>query len=424
MKKSLSLIILLLFAALANAAFAENPVVYAVKINGAINPVMAQYINDSIETAEKESAELILIEMDTPGGLESSMRNIVQRMLTSSAPTAVYVAPSGARAASAGAFIFMASDIAVMAEGTTIGAAHPVEISGQEASEKITNDAASFMRTIAQKKNRDIGIAEDMVTKSTSLTENEALEKKITDLIAPDRADILSLLDGKEIEKNSQKRLLKTKGAEIKIIELNPLNNLLHAVTDPNIVYILLIIGFYGIIFELSHPGISIGGIVGVISLILAFYGLGSLPVNYAGLFLIIFGVILFIIEIKAPTHGILTLGGIIALTFGSFVLFKSGELFIQLSKALVATMVITTTGLLSFILPMIIRSQKNKTSSGVESIVNVLGEAKTDLAPKGIVHVHGEDWYAETQEGAVQTGEKIRVISVNGLILKVEKAG
>ncbi len=200
------------------------------------------------------------------------------------------------------------------------------------------------------------------------------------------------------------------------------LNALVESLKDPNIVYVLLIIGFYGIIFELATPGTSIGGIIGGTGLILALYGMSSLPVNYAGLILMGFSFVLFVIDIKMPTHGILTFGGIVALTLGSLILFKTSEMFLQLSKALVATTVITTTGLLAFILPMIIRSQRRKASSGVDILVNASGEAKTDLTPKGIVHVNGEDWYAESPEGTIKSGEKIRVISIDGLILKVEK--
>ncbi len=414
---------LLFFLALSVTSFSdEKPKINIVKIKGTINPITAQHVIGAIEAAEKSSVQLLLIEIDTPGGLESSMRQIVQKMLTANVPIAVYVSPSGSRAASAGAFIALAADIVAMAEGTTIGAAHPVEISGKQASDKVTNDAASFMRAIAEKKNRNIGVAEELVLKSTSFTENEALEKKIIDLTASDRDGLLAKIDGKKIEKNLRTFQLQTKGASVSSVELNPLQGLLHAVTDPNIVYILLIIGFYGILFELSTPGISLGGIIGGVCLILAFYGLGSLPVNYAGLFLLIFGVILFILDIKAPTHGLLSFGGIIALTLGSFVLFKSGELFIRLSKALVATMVITTTGLLAFVLPMIIKSQKRKASSGVESLINAIGETKTDLTPKGIVHVSGEDWYAESLKGIIKAGEKVKVKLVDGLILKVEK--
>ncbi len=200
------------------------------------------------------------------------------------------------------------------------------------------------------------------------------------------------------------------------------LNVLMENLKDPNIVYVLLIIGFYGIIFELATPGTSIGGIIGGISLILAIYGMSSLPVNYAGIILMIAAFILFVLDLKMPTHGILTFGGIVALTIGSLVLFKAGESFLQLSKALVATTVITTTGLLAFILPMIIKSQKRKASSGVESLVSAAGEAKTDLTPKGIVHVSGEDWYAESLEGTIKSGEKIKVVSVDGLVLKIKK--
>lgn len=424
--KNRLIIITALFLSLALPAalgFAKKPQVDVIQIKGPINPIIAQHAIDAIEAAERKSAECLIIEIDTPGGLESSMRQIVQRMLTASLPIAVYVAPSGARAASAGAFIALAADIAAMAEGTTIGAAHPVEITGQKASDKVTNDAAAFMRTIAEKKGRNARLAEDIVVESTSLTEKEALEKRIVDLIATDRNDLLTKIDGKKIEKGLKTFELKTEGVEVAFRELNPLKRLLHSVTDPNIVYILLIIGFYGIIFELSHPGTFVSGIVGIICLILAFYGLGSLPVNLAGLFLIIFGVLLFILDINAPTHGFLTLGGIIALTLGSLVLFKSAELFIKLSRTLVATMVISTTGLLGFILPFVLKAQKQKVSVGTESLIDEIGEAKTDLEPKGIVHVSGEDWYAEAQGGNIKSGEKVKVISVDGLILKVKKA-
>lgn len=200
------------------------------------------------------------------------------------------------------------------------------------------------------------------------------------------------------------------------------LKGFLDGVKDPNIVYLLLIIGFYGIIFELSAPGISVGGIIGVVSLFLGFYGMSGLPVNHTGLILMLLSFVLFILDVKAPTHGILTIGGILALTFGSLILFKADPQFARLSKALVAAMVISTTGLMLFVLPLIIKAQKRKASSGSESLINTVGEAKTDLNPKGIIHIKGEDWYAESLEGAIKNGEKVKVVAVDGLIVKVEK--
>ncbi len=204
--------------------------------------------------------------------------------------------------------------------------------------------------------------------------------------------------------------------------EANTLKGLLDSIKNPNIVYLLLIIGFYGIIFELSAPGTSVGGIIGVVSLILAFYGMNALPINYTGLILMILSFVLFILDVKAPTHGLLTVAGLLALTFGSLILFKADPSFTKLSKALVASMVISTTGLIAFVFPLIIKAQKRKASSGAESLVNVVGEAKTDLVPKGIVHIKGEDWYAESLEGTIKSGEKVNVVSVDGLIVKVKK--
>ena len=396
-------------------------------VDGAIGPTSAEFIVEAIETSESDEAECLIIELDTPGGLDASMRVIVKRIMAAEVPVVVYVFPSGSRAASAGAFIMLAAHFAAMTPGTNVGAAHPVQIGAGGAlmdttlAEKATNDAAAYIRTIAEKRNRDIEWAEDAVRKSVSATESEALEIGIIDFVCEDVSALLDSLDGAEAELPSSTRTLQTKGAEIKEIQMGLRRRILSAISNPNIAYILMMLGIYGLIFELSNPGAILPGVVGGICLILAFFGLQTLSVNYSGLLLIAFAVILFIAELKTPTHGILTVGGIISLTLGSLMLFESPEPFLRVSwKVIIATVSFTT---LFFILAvgMGLRARKKEVFSGSESLLGKIGEARTDIKGKGTVFLMGEHWNAES-DLPISKGDKVNVISTDRSVLKVSK--
>src|SRR3989442_14590358 len=301
-------------------AVSGNLPVYLIKIDGSINPSTSDFIHRSVQEAINKNAQCLIIELNTPGGLLKSTRYIVSDLLTSEIPIIVFVSPSGSQAASAGVFIVLASSIAAMAPGTNIGASHPVGMEGKQdsiMSEKATNDAAAFIRSISEKRKRNIQWAEDAVRKSVSISENEALNIGVVDLIANNVDDLLQKIDGKEVETTKGKVVLNTKGAEIIHGEMSWFQKMLAVLSDPNIAYILMMLGIWGIILEFYHPGAILPGVVGVISLVLGLYGLHTLPINYAGLALILLAVILFIAEIKIVSHGMLTVGGVISLLLG-----------------------------------------------------------------------------------------------------------
>jgi membrane-bound serine protease (ClpP class) len=303
--------------------------VISIKIDGAINPVAATFIHRSIEKASGENAACLLIHLNTPGGLLKSTRVIVGDILESPIPVIVYVSPAGAHAGSAGVFVTLAADIAAMAPGTNIGAAHPITMQGTPDSimnSKSTNDAAAFIRTIAEYRNRNLQWAEDAVRQSVAITESEALRKNIIDLIASNDRELLNQIDGKMIKRDSSRFVLHTRGATIQFLEMGFTEKLLNIISDPDIAYILLMLGLLGLLFELFNPGIIFPGIIGFISLVLAFYALNTLPVNYAGLALIVFGVVLLLLEIKVVSHGMLAIGGIVALLTGSLMLIRPGS--------------------------------------------------------------------------------------------------
>ncbi|HEX5169428.1 MAG TPA: nodulation protein NfeD, partial [Cyclobacteriaceae bacterium] len=301
-------------------------VVVEIGIDGAINPVAAEFIHRGIETAYTEKAECLIIHLNTPGGLLKSTRVIVTDILESPVPVVIFISPAGAHAGSAGVFITLAAHIAAMTPGTNIGAAHPVDLQGKIDSvmnEKVTNDAAAFIRSIAEKRKRNLEWADEAVRKSISITEKEALQNNVIDLIAINTDDLLTQIDGKKVEAGTAAMILNTKGARIKTLEMSDVEKILNILSDPNIAYVLLLLGLYGILFELYNPGAILPGIVGVMSLVLAFYSMHSLPINYAGLALIVFAVILFLLEIKIVSHGMLAIGGVASLLLGSMMLIR-----------------------------------------------------------------------------------------------------
>lgn len=406
--------------------------VYDIKIDGSINPATSDFIHKSIEEAEKNNAECLVIELNTPGGLLKSTRYIVSDILTSSIPIVVYVSPSGSQAASAGVFITLASNIAAMAPGTNIGASHPVGMDGKIDSvmnEKATNDAAAFIRSISEKRKRNLEWSEDAVRKSVSISESEAINLKVVDLVANDFRDLLTKIDGREVETSKGKHILNTKNAEIVNYEISWFLNLLGILSDPNVGYILMLLGVWGVLLEFYHPGAILPGVVGAICLILGLYGLHTLPLNYAGLALILLAIILFIAEIKIVSHGMLTVGGVICLLLGSFMLIDTGgsplESAVQISRTVIFTTVAVISLLFALLAYLVIKVRKRKKFIGVESMIGEIGEVAFDdltLESKGSIKLHGEIWNAITGGDKITKGDKVKVTAVDGLTLTVEK--
>ncbi len=400
--------------------------IISIKVEGSINPASAAFIKNALEKSVEEKAECLIIHLNTPGGLLKSTRVIVSDILEAPVPVIVYVSPGGAHAGSAGVFITMAAHIAAMAPSTNIGAAHPVSLQGgmdSTMSNKTTNDAAAFIRTIAEKRNRNLEWAEDAVRKSVSITEAEALQKKVIDLVASSEQDLLKQIDGRQVQLNNSTRQLRTATATVQTVEMNFIEKLLNTISDPNIAYILMMLGFYGLLFELYSPGAIAPGVIGGICLILAFYAMHTLPLNYAGLALIIFGIILFILEVKIISHGVLGLGGVISLGLGSMMLIRTtpGLEIVRISWQVILTSTIVTGLFFFFIIGLAIKAQKAKPVTGVEGMIGETGEALATLEPKGTVKVHGELWNAESVSGSIIKGGKVRVTAIKNLTLYVE---
>jgi membrane-bound serine protease (ClpP class) len=421
MKKTWLFILIMLSPFLINAQK-----VLSISIDGTINPASASYIKRGIKKAEEENARCLIIYLNTPGGLLKSTRVIVGDMLDSRVPVVVYVYPGGAHAGSAGVFITMAAHIAAMAPATNIGAAHPVAQGGAMDStmnEKATNDAVAFIRTIAEKRNRNAEWAEQAVRRSVSITGDVAVNDSVVDMIAISTKHLLQKINGRVVELPSGPVTLQTANATEEALPMSFVEKLLNIISDPNFAYILMMIGLYGLLFELYNPGAIFPGVVGVISLVLGLYALHSLPVNYAGLALIIFGVILLILEIKIISHGLLTVGGIISLLLGSLMLIKEDPSFPLLKISL--TLIITTVGLsvlfFAFIIGAGIRAQKARPVTGMEQLIGETGIVLSALNPLGSVRVHGEIWEAESLAGKIEVGKQIRVLAMNRFRLSVE---
>lgn len=397
-------------------------------LEGVINPVSAQYIIRGIEQSEKEKAQCMILQLDTPGGLDTSMRKIIQKMLASKIPVIVYVSPKGARAASAGAFIGIASDVLVMSPGTAIGAAHPVAM-GQEMkgamNDKVTNDAAAYIKSLAKMRKRNAVWAEKAVRKSKSLNEREAVNERIADFIAGDVQELLKKVHGRKVKITPGTVTLSTKNAEVRKLDMLFYEKFFHAVTDPNVAYVLMMLAVYGIIYELAVPGATLPGVVGGICLLLALYGMGSLPVNLTGVLFILFAFILFIAEVKVPSYGALGVGGIISMILGSLLLFgqKSPYIAVRVSAQVIAGVVLFSLFFFFVAVTVGLRALKSKVTSGREGLPGRTGVVKTTLNPTGVVNVEGEEYTAESVEGRIETGEKIQVVEITGLKAKVKRA-
>jgi membrane-bound serine protease (ClpP class) len=401
--------------------FGKGNEVLVFEVEGPINPATATFLTRGIEEAEKRDASLVVIRLDTPGGLASSMRTMVKAILNSPVPVVVYVSPQGAGAASAGVLVTVAAHVSAMAPGTNIGAAHPVGAGGKDIdktmSEKVVNDMASYGRSIAQEKGRNGDWVERAVRESVSITAEEALEKKVIDLVATDLEDLLRQLDGREITLQRGKMVLKTAGLTKTAYQPGFRDSILKTISDPNIAYILMMIGMAGLYFELSHPGAIFPGVIGAISLILAFYSFQTLPVNYAGLLLIALAILFFIAEIKVASYGILSAGGIISLALGSLMLFED----VGVSLRLMMPTIVLIGGFFVVVSGLAFRAYRSRPKTGMEGLKGSVGVVKQAIDPEGYVFVHGELWRARAGE-KIDPGETVEVEGAEGLVLTVKK--
>jgi membrane-bound serine protease (ClpP class) len=420
---------LLITAFVAGEVRADSPKIDVIHVKGVINPVLVDYIERGIDHAEGSNAVACIIQMDTPGGLDTSMRDIVQSIVNAEVPVVVYVSPSGARAASAGVFVTVAAHVAVMAPNTAIGAAHPVAVGAEgEAQmseameEKIVNDAAAYIRSIAEAHGRNMEWAEKAVRESVSATEEEALELNVIDMVAPDLDALVAQLDGREVTMlDGRVVTLQTQGATLNHIKMGTSEGFLYAISDPNIAYLLLSLAMLGILVEVTNPGLIFPGVIGGICGLLAFFSLGILPVNYAGILLVILAFGLFIAELFTPTFGLLTAGGVVSLVLGSLILFKGGPLF-QVNPGLVATVTIFVAAIFAFVITRIVRAHRRQATTGREELVGKRALVKIALNPEGTVFFKGELWKAISETGRVEPGEEVIVTKVDGLMLHVIK--
>lgn len=401
--------------------------VIKISVEGGISPATTLFIKNSIQYAEDRKAEALIIQLNTPGGLLDATRDIVQEIMGANVPVVVWIAPSGARAGSAGVFITLAAHIAAMAPGTNIGAAHPVGMGGEKIdstmNEKITNDAAAFIRSIAHERNKNIDWAERTVRESISATEKESLLAGAIDFIAPNLDSLLTLIDGYEVKIASGTKIISTKGKKIVERQMTWRESLLFWLANPNIAYILLMIGIYGLLFEFWSPGAMFPGILGAILLMIALYALQMLPLNYAGIGLILIAIILFILEIKVVSYGLLTIAGILSLAIGSIMLIDAPNEIMDISMNLIITVVIITTLLFLVLIVFGIKAQTRRAVTGDLALIGLRGIAMTDISPaqKGQVKVSGEIWSAVSDE-EIMEGEEIVVQNVQNFVLKVRK--
>jgi membrane-bound serine protease (ClpP class) len=419
------LVSLLLVTLAPTCAWAARPV-SVIDIDGAITPITVRLLAAAIERAQADASQALVVQLNTPGGLERSMRSMVQSILNAEIPVIVYVAPTGARAASAGVFLTVAAHVAAMAPATNIGAAHPVAVGGQmdkDMLKKVENDAAAFARTLATERGRNAEWMEKAVRSSVSVTEREALKLKVIDLIADSVPDLLEKIDGRVVKTKRGPVTLETKNAPVKVIEIRFRDRFLALITDPNIAYILMMVGMLGIFFELSNPGVVLPGVIGGISLILAFFAFQSLPINWAGLLLILFGVALLIAEIKITSHGVLTIGGVVSMVLGSFMLYEAPEVGFRVSWAVILPTVGATAGLVIWAVSAGLRAMLRPPTTGVAGMIGQRALVRAALDPEGQVQLDGEIWRAVAEDAPVPAGETVRVTGVDGLTLRVSRA-
>lgn len=400
--------------------------ILTLQVNDVIQPIIAEYVVRGISQAEKEGATAIIIRLSTPGGLDQSMREIIEKILVSKVPVISFVGPSGARAASAGFFILLSSDLAVMAPGTNTGAAHPVSITGGRfddiMSKKIENDAAAYLRSIVAKRSRNPQMAEKGVVESKSFTESEALTNNLIDGIAKDYEEIVSKFDGKEISRFSgEKTVLKLRGQSLREYPMSLRQRVLTAVLNPNIALVLGLIGLLGLYIEFTSPGVILPGVVGGVCLFLALVAFNLLPVNFLGIALLITAIVLFVVEAKVASYGVFAALGIVSMILGSLILIDSPlpELQVHLATALGVTLPFAVITI--FLMRLVLLSHRSKSVTGMEGMIGGIGLALSDIQSEGKVQIHGEIWQAESAQ-LIQVGERVRVTALKGLTLTVAK--
>jgi membrane-bound serine protease (ClpP class) len=415
---------------------ADRPVI-ELTVNDVIGPATQDYIERSLQTANQRRAKLIVIRLDTPGGLDSAMRAIIKNIINSAIPVVSYVAPAGARAASAGTYILYASHVAAMAPGTNLGAATPVKIGGigspgktdkeqkkQETfdagKQKAINDAVAYIRGLAQLHGRNQDWAEKAVREAASLPASDALKLNVVDVIAPGMGDLLRQLDGREVVVLGEKQVLQTAGLTIEQITPDWRSKLLSVITNPNVAYILMLIGIYGLIFEFSNPGAIVPGTVGAISLILALYSFQLLPINYAGMGLILLGIALMVGEAYEPSFGMLGIGGIVAFVFGSIILMDTHAPGFSIELSVIITFAIISALMFIFVIGMALKARRKKVVSGMEELVGAEATVENDFQGTGRVSVHSESWKASSA-ASLHKGQSVKVTRVKGLTLEVE---
>jgi len=426
--RKLLVIALLLMVWPANA-FGSNSII-VIEVEGAINPVVAEFVTNEIRSANTSSEELIVIRMDTPGGLDASMRKIIKAIQSSKIPVASFVSPGGSRAASAGTFITIASHIAAMEPGTNIGAAHPVNLMGGGTGEqakvmedKVVNDASAYIRSLAEQRGRNAHWAELSVRKSVSVSAEEAKRLNVIDLVAANLDSLVLALDKREVKLRGSIITLNTAERNITFKEMNSRQRILDIIASPNVAYVLMILGLVGLYFELSNPGLILPGVVGSISLVLALYAMQTLPINYAGLLLIILGVVLLIAEVNVMSYGLLAMSGAISIFLGSIMLIDSDDPAMQISK-----MILYPTLGMTFLFSigsiyLAKKAHQLRTTTGMEGLLGEIGVVKETLNPEGRVLIHGEMWKAES-DTVISVGEKVSVEVVKGLKIQVRKVG
>ena len=414
------------FSVLAQSKDAAAPHVDLISIDGSINPAVDDFIREAIARAKSNGAQALIIQMDTPGGLLNSTRTIVKEVLGAQVPVMVYVAPSGAGAGSAGVFITMAAHVAAIAPGTNIGAAHPVAGGGQEVKgvmgEKIENFTASFSESIAQKRGRNTEWAIQAVRKSVAITEKEALKINVIDIVAKDIDDLLKQADGRSVDLDGRKHTLAVKDARVVRYEMSLKQKILNALADPNIAYLLMMAGVLGLYMEFSHPGVIFPGVAGTICLILALTAFQVLPINYAGLGLIVLGIALLVGEAFAPSFGVLGVGGMISLGLGSFFLFDTEGSDLIVDRSIIFTAVGTLGAFVLAVSYLVFRSQQSKQTLGMAGLIGKIGEVRDKLSPSGKIFVHGEYWNAQADR-EIDVGEKVEVVGYEGMSLKVRRS-
>ncbi len=409
--------------------------IWVLEVDGVINPVSASYINDNLRKAQPDQVECLIIQMDTPGGLMTSMRDIIKNILNSEIPVVVYVSPRGAQCASAGVFIAVSAHFVAMSPGTNIGAAHPVNLGGggiggqpdsassQTMIEKATNDAVAYIRSLARERGRNEDWLEKAVRESASITETEAVKINVVDVVVDNLDELLKILDGKTFKLPSGEKTVHTQEATIRFRPVGIHHRILDVISDPTVAYILLMLGFYGIYFELSNPGAIFPGVLGAIFLILAFFAFQVLPINYAGLALIILGIILFILEVKIISYGLLTIGGIVAMTLGSLMLIdvnQAPEILEAVSLKVILPIVIFTAAFVIISLTLALKAHKRKPTTGIEGMIGETGQTITDVDKTGMAIVHGEYWKVSS-DTPILKGTEIVVLDVDRMVLKVK---